>query len=343
MGSPAVAPSVTPAGPPRRPPPDGGDAPRLENVERRAGFLLLFLLALLIASVVYLLFARGVFEPTQRVVLIADDSEGVVVGMDVTFSGFPIGRVRRIELGTDGRARILLDIPRKDAHWLRSTSVFTLTRGLVGNTALRAFSGQLSDPPLPDGAERVVLAGDAAAEIPKLMSAVRDLVANLTALTAADGALAGTLDNTRRVTQALSGPDGALGLLMGNPQDRQKVLATLTRTQQLLARLEGLTGRTDAMLGRADAQIFGPQGLTQDTKAALQQAQGLLADARQSLQRVDALLAEAHGTARQVRGATADLDVLRAEVDASLRKLDGLVNDINRLWPFKRDAEIKLP
>ena len=32
---------------------------------------------------------RGAFEPTQRLVLIADDSEGVSVGMDMTFSAFP--------------------------------------------------------------------------------------------------------------------------------------------------------------------------------------------------------------------------------------------------------------
>ncbi len=28
---------------------------------------------------------------------------------------------------------------------------------------------------------------------------------------------------------------------------------------------------------------------------------------------------------------------------ASLRKVDGLVNDIQRRWPFARDTELKLP
>jgi phospholipid/cholesterol/gamma-HCH transport system substrate-binding protein len=34
---------------------------------------------------------------------------------------------------------------------------------------------------------------------------------------------------------------------------------------------------------------------------------------------------------------------LRAEVEASLRKVEHLVNEINRKWPFARDPEIKLP
>jgi len=70
------------------------------------------------------MYARGVFESTQQVVLIADDSEGVIVGMDLTFSGFPIGRVRRIELSDDGKARIVVDVARKDAKWIRTSSAY---------------------------------------------------------------------------------------------------------------------------------------------------------------------------------------------------------------------------
>ncbi len=36
------------------------------------------------------------------------------------------------------------------------------------------------------------------------------------------------------------------------------------------------------------------------------------------------------------------LGALRAEVEASLRKVEQLVNEVNRLWPFARDTELKL-
>src|SRR4051812_23586992 len=87
-----------------------------DNLEFRATLLLLFMLLLVCGSALYVMYARGVFESTQRLVLVADDSEGVVVGMDLTFSGFPIGRVRRIELADDGKARVLVDVASKDAH-----------------------------------------------------------------------------------------------------------------------------------------------------------------------------------------------------------------------------------
>ena len=125
---------------PPSPPPPAPEALRpVAHLELKAAALLLFTLALIVGSVMYLLYARGAFEPTQTLVLVADDSEGVVVGMDMTFSGFPIGRVRRIELADEGNARIVVDVARKDAHWLRVSSVFTLVRGVVGGTAIRAY------------------------------------------------------------------------------------------------------------------------------------------------------------------------------------------------------------
>ena len=326
-----------PATPPPVPPPVAEDILRpVAHLELKAVALMVFTLALIVGSALYLLYARGAFEPTQTLVLTADDSEGVVVGMDMTFSGFPIGRVRRIELAPEGNARIVIDVPRKDAHWLRVSSVFTLVRGMVGGTNIRAYSGMLQDDPLPDGAVRPALRGDATAEIPQLMASARDLLANLNALTAQDSALGASLAHVQQLTERLNGPGGALQLLMGNEQDARKIVATLDRTNALLARI-------DSMAAKADAQVFGPKGVLPEVQATVAQLGGLLADTRASLKKVDAVLAEAQAVGANVHEGTADLGALRAEVESNLRKIDSLVNEINRKWPFARETEIKLP
>ena len=309
---------------------------RDENLEFKAALLLALLLMLIAGAVVYLLYARGAFEESQRLVLMVDDSEGVTVGMNLTFSGFPIGRVRRIELTDDGVARILIDVPSKDARWLRESSVFTLTRGLLGNTALKAFSGILSDPPLPDGAVRKVLVGDATAEIPRLVADMRELVSNLKALSAEDSALAASLGNVRDVTEKLKGPRGALGVLLGNEADAKKLTTALDRTNALLARVDGLAAKVDA-------QAFGPEGLVPEARAAIVQLNAALTDARASLKKVDAILADAQIAAGNARDATTDLAALRAEVDTSLRKVSRMIDEVNRRWPFARDQKLKLP
>ncbi len=342
-------PSVPP--PPSAVPPDpagtpiAADAAHVESLrpvaylELKAAMLLLFTLALIVGSGLYLLYARGAFESTQTLVLTADDSEGVVVGMDMTFSGFPIGRVRRIELAETGNARIVVDVAQKDAHWLRESSVFTLVRGVVGGTNIRAYSGILTDPPLPAGAVRPVLRGDATAEIPQLMASARELLGNLNALTAQDAALGSSLANVQALTQRLSGPGGALGVLMGNEADARKIITTLERTNTLLARLDGLAKQ-------ADRQVFGENGkdaLVPDLRASVGQLNALLAETRNSLKKVDAVLVEAQAIGANTREATTDLGALRADVESNLRKVESLVNEIQRKWPFARDTEIRLP
>lgn len=296
----------------------------VRHLELKAALLLAFTALLIAGSVLYLLYARGVFEAKQQLVLVTDDAEGVAVGMDMTFSGFPIGRVRKVELAETGNVKVIIDVPTKDAHWLRTSSVFTLVRGLVGGTTIKAFTGVPTDPPLADGAERPVLRGDATSELPQVLSAAKELLNNMATITAADGELRATLANLRELSDRLK------------TRDADRVAAAVDRANSLLARL-------DAMTAKADTQVFGPDGVMKETRATVVQLNQLLADTRASLAKVDALLVEAQGIGANVRGATNDLPRLRADVEANLHKIEGMIDQLNRKWPFAHDTEVKVP
>jgi phospholipid/cholesterol/gamma-HCH transport system substrate-binding protein len=303
------------------------DEPR--HVEAKAAMLMILIGLLIAAFVLYVMYARGVFEATQRVVLVADDSEGVIPGMDMTFAGFPIGRVNQVELASDGKAQILVDVPKQDARWLRVSSVFTLERSVVGETRLKAFSGVLTDPPLPPGARRTVLRGDASAEIPRLLASARALLDNLDTMTRSDSHISSALANIDTLSGRLTGKYGVLGGALGGDEEARKLLQTLDRV--------------NGILGKADQRVFGKNGVMDETQAAIAQLNGVLKDARTTLTKVDAVLAEAQAVGANARVASQDLGVLRGEVDASLRKVNRLVDEINRKWPFSRNTEIKLP
>jgi phospholipid/cholesterol/gamma-HCH transport system substrate-binding protein len=299
------------------------------HIEVKAVILLVLMTSLIVAFLLYVMYARGVFDITQRLVLVSEDSEGVIPGMDLTFAGFPVGRVRRVELAQDGKARILIDVPRKDANWLRVSSVFTIERGLVGDPRIKAYSGILTDPPLPDGATRTVLRGDTGAEIPKLVASARTLLENLETMTRSDSNLNASLANVAAATGGLKGKYGLLSGAMGGDEQAGKVMLTLDRVNALLA--------------NADRRVFGKAGLADDAQAAVVQLHAVLQDASASLKKLDAVLAEAQAVGKNARVATDDLGVLRAEVDSSLRKATRLVDEINRKWPFAHKSELKLP
>ena len=302
----------------------------------KAAALLALTLVLILSAAAYLLYARGVFEPTQRLVLTADDSEGVVVGMDMTFSGFPIGRVHKIELAEDGSVRILVDVTEKDAHWLRQSSVFTLVKGLVGGTTIKAYTGMLGDAPLPPDSVRPVLSGDATAELPQIINSAKEVLANVAALTATDSALGGSLAEVRKLAERMQGQGGVLGAVLGSDEEAKKV-------GQMLERANSLLGRMDRMVARADSQVFDANGVMPQVKATMEQLNGLLADTRKSMAKVDAVLADMQVVGSNAREASTDLGALRAEVESNLLRLESVLNDLQRKWPFSHKPELKLP
>ena len=120
----------------------------------------------------------------------------------------------------------------------------------------------------------------------------------------------------------------------------------LQQATQLMRQSTALVARLDAIGAKADRQVFGSgkdDGLLPEVRASVAQVSALLQDARQTLSKVDGVLAEAQAVGANARAATTDLAALRADVDANLRKVEGLINEINRKWPFARDTELKLP
>ena len=322
----------------------------VRNVALKATLLIVVTLGLLVAFVLYVLFARGAFEATQRLVLMADNAEGVSVGSDLSFSGFPVGRVQRIELARTGQARIEVDIPRSQVQWLRASSVFTLERGLVGGARLRAFTGDLDDAPLPDGAVRQVLRGDTTDELPALVASVKRLVENVERMTAQESDVNRGLAGLRTMTDRMGGRYGMLTALLGSEDEAKKLIGTIERVNTVLASLEGLARRLDGVsqqvgrtVAKADERLLGAGGVLDESQRAAQQVNAMLGDARESLKKLDAVLADVQGIAGDTRAATTDLQGLRAEVEASLRKAGQLIDEINRKWPFRRDTELRLP
>lgn len=317
-------------------------APLIKNLEFKVGLLLVLTLALAAGFLVYALYARGAFERTHKLTLVTENAEGVEAGMTMTYAGFPVGRVKRMDLTEAGQVRIEMAVPVKDAKWLRETSVFTLEKSLVGGAKIRAFSTDLKAPLLADGAERPLYTGDAAKEIPEILAEVKAILANVNAMTKGDSSINQSLANVKTVTERMAGQYGVLGGVL-EAENAAKVVQAIDHANGLLTTLNGVSLKADGMLGKADQRVFGKDGVMDEAQKAVVQINGILGDVRESLKKADAILANGQAISANVKEATVDMAALRAEVDDSLAKVNGLINEINRKWPFARDVEVKLP
>ncbi|THU02050.1 MCE family protein [Lampropedia puyangensis] len=301
--------------------------------------LMVITTVLTVGAFAYVLYARGVFEEKQTLVLTADDSEGVAIGMDLTFSGFPIGKVRQIELADDGTVRFLVDVPKSNAHRLRESSIFTMVRNILGTTSLKAYTSDWDDPPLQDNATRSVLFGDASAEIPQLMASARSLINNLSTLTASDSELAKSLASVSTLGSNLNSSmqnGGLLKVLVGDGK-------TLEQLQHALSQVDTLMGSLNRLSNNANHQVFGQKGLMQEVQAATQQLTTLLTKTQQSLAQIDTILSDVKTISGNVSESSGELDALRSSVESNLRQIDDLMAQIQSTWPFAKDHRITLP
>ena len=328
-----------------------------EQVGRRAKWLIVLTAFLLVGSIVFILYARGAFESSQRLTLITEDSEGATVGMSLTFAGFQLGRVTRIRLGEDGNAHLEVDIPQSEAHWLKTSSVFTLERNLLGGTRLKAYSGILEDPVLPDGAVRPLLRGDATADIPRVAGTARELLENLQALTGSDSPLVRSLQAIEVASQRLASDRGALAVLMGNLEGADRLQEAIGDLQQLIAATNekvlglGPSGRPKAadrlkerLATTGDTVQPGPPAdapasTLEAVNETLQATQATLRKAQESLTKLDTVLEDTKAITGNARAASQDLEQLRYEVETSLRTADELMRDLQRVWPLSQDPQ----
>jgi len=293
-------------------------------------------LVLAAVFIVYLLHARGFFEKTFHLQLAAASADGVAPGVPVVFSGIEIGRVTTLGLNENGGIIIHTEFLSRNAKWLKENSSFTLDKPIVGGAKIRVDSPDLRAPSLPDNATMLLLTSDISKEIPALVERVKAILANVEYLTRKDGEINATLANVKTVTGRMTGEYGVLEGVLGSPEKARAVTDSLDKTRALIAKLDAMTAKTDQWL-------FAQDGMAEQTKASLAQVRLMLNDAQSSLKKADAVMANAVEISANVKDGTQDIAKLRAEIDDAVRKANGLINEINKKWPFAREPEVKLP
>lgn len=307
----------------------------IRHLEFKVGLVLAVTALIAVAFVAYLLHARGVFETTHEFTLTASDGSGVTVGMPLNLAGLAVGEVSRMSLTDAGAVAIVVRIRDKDLRWLRSSSTFWLEKNVLGSAKISVKVGKPDDPPLNLGQTYSLQSNDIGAEIPSILARVKSLVSNLDALSQPNASLARSIDHVATVTGRMTGDHGVIGGVLG-AADAQKISTALDKTNALLESAKGVSLKMTDTLSHADQGVL-------TLKATLD-------DARNSLKRVDDILAQAQQASANVKditgdvkAATRDLNLMRRDVDDSLAKVNHLITELNRKWPFARNVELKTP
>jgi phospholipid/cholesterol/gamma-HCH transport system substrate-binding protein len=296
-----------------------------------------------IGLILYALSSRGLFEPNLRIYALTRNAEGASVGMAVTYAGYPIGNVTRMQLTDTGEVRLDLRLRKKDARFLRESSVFTLSKPLIGAARIDAATPDMDGQPLAEGAQVSLLSNDATAAIPDLVASVQEVLQSVNELTGKDSSLQRSLANFQSITEKMNSEYGLLEAVTGSADNARGILNTMTKVNALVDSLNATSMRTERLLAKADAKVFDQGGVLEEAGQSMQQLTALLSETRQRLQIVDNVLANAQAATANVKDATEDLGSLRTQIEANIEKVQAMVDEINRRWPFAGDRRITLP
>jgi len=233
-----------------------GITPIPKGLGVKVGMLIAATILIAGGFVLYVLFARGVFEQTQRVILIADNAEGVRVGMNLTFAGFPIARYAASGCartarcasasGAGGRCQMAAPIERLRAR---------RAAGGVGEAA-RLFLG----PEGPARSSTAPSAGCCAATPARRFRACSRRCAPLSRTLNRSPARVQACrkaSRTRAPSPSACGQAGLPRRRPGGEDNAKKLLQTIDRANTLLASLGGVSLKLDAVLSKTTSGCSG--------------------------------------------------------------------------------------
>ena len=302
------------------------------KIEFKVGLSVIVTTLLIIGSVGYVAYKKGVFEEVHTFTLSSKSGEELTEGMPVVFSGFKIGVVHTLELSEKGSVIIKIRVPERHVKWVRSKSRFIVYKPFIGSSRIVVLTDDLSSPVLSEEKVPEVARANDINEAIKKLQPIFEEVNKITA-------------NVEKVTANLADPQGDVRKILRNYEQitagvdsilKEDVREILKNSEQVTARVDSILTKVDTMAAKTDETMYGKEGL-------LPLVRKILEDLLVKLGKIDTALDNVVKISADTAEATTDLKLLRSEIDTTVNSINDLVKEINRKIPFKEKPEIKLP
>ncbi|MBE9547060.1 MAG: MCE family protein [Proteobacteria bacterium] len=294
-----------------------------KRVEFKVGLFIITTVLLITVFFVYIAYKKDVFSKVHTLTLSSKSGEGFSVGMPVVFSGFEIGKVKRLELNENGVVLIKIRIPERHIKWLRSDSIFILDRPLIGPPKITVYTENLNSTLLSPDKVPEVFPVDSINEAVQKVQPILDKVDTI-------------LKNSVKITSTLAGKETLLEMAVGDKASVKSINEALKKSREISYKLDSILKKVDSLTTKADGRVFGSKGI-------LPLVRKILKDVVGKLERLNAAIDNISKTSSDVSKSTGELDKLRKDIDAAMDSTNELLKDIDRMLPLKKEKEIKLP
>lgn len=287
-----------------------------KKVELKVGVFVVITTLLIISSVIYIAYSKGFFSKEHAFTISSKSGEELTEGMAVYFSGFKIGRIENLELSDQGLVLVKIRIPDQHVKWIKSSSIFSINKPLIGSSKLIVTTPNLNSPALSPRDVPEIVRIDNIDETIKRVQPTLEKVDKV-------------VSNIEKITANLAKKDSIIEMVVGSPESSRSIRESIKKAQVILEKV-------DTILEKTDDQVYGSDGV-------LLLIRKILKDFILKLEKMNATLDNVSQISSNAADSTKDLKTLRSEIDATVQAIGKLVNEIDKKIPFKKEPEIKLP
>ena len=259
-------------------------------------FLSLFLVfSVAVTWMVFATLQRNIAGPTSSYSSIFSDVSGLAEGDDVRVAGVRVGRVDKIELTPDNKARVNFQIHSNQT--LYTTTLASVTyQNIIGQRYLGLSQGDGERRKLPVGAQIPLDRTNPSFDISYMLNGFEPLFSELdpkqvdnltnaiiTAFQGNQGSVLALTTQASALTQTLAGPDAALGDLIAN---LDKLMTTLAKQSKNLETMLHETSASVASLNsRRDELVASVGAITTNVTRLSQIVNAITPDVQQFIDR----------------------------------------------------------
>ncbi len=308
-----------------------------KKIALSVGFFIIISSVLIIISLFYVIEKKGVFVSHITYTLIAKNAQDIEEGMPILFSGFEIGQVKQMRLDEKGEVLITISIPEHNTKWIRSDSVFTLEKPLIGKAKITLTSSINSRFVNPKSLMRMHTDDG----INELISNVRPLTIELESIlknvsiifsTLADknASFQASLSHIEQFSKQLSDSENLLHTLTGDKKSASELSSAIKKLNLSIEEFRKLTKNTDEGISEIRTDLVQP------SHKNLQELNLMLKDINNKLKEIDS-------TFKVISNSDKDIVYLKDEIKVWLEEVTELSERINSIIGKEQRTEIILP
>jgi phospholipid/cholesterol/gamma-HCH transport system substrate-binding protein len=316
----------------------------IQRVELKVGLFLIITIVLVAAAIGYIAYKKDFFTEFYNFTLSSKSGENLTEGMPVVFSGFIIGTVHLLELSEDGSVLIKIKIPKRHVKWIRADSTFIVNKPFLGSSRIVVVTNNLNSPLLSsEQIPQVISVSDINEVIKKaqpLLEKVTEIAGNIEKLTASlaepGSDFHKILANAENLTGNLAQKKSFLEMAVSDQKSIESIHAALRQAKDITAKAEAILEKVDKVIEKTDDMVYSEDGMLPTINKGLK-------DILAKLKKLDVTIDNINKISGEAADSTADLKVLRNEIDAAVNSIGELARELEKKIPLKRKPEIKLP